>query len=643
MVIKNTRVKITKLSLVILAFFSLNTQAQDVSCGTKESAESIEFFNDNKERILQIEQTFLNNEFRSANAVTSVPIKAHVLRTSAGTGGLSVSDLNNAMDVMNAFYAGANLEFYLCDGINYIDDDTYYDYLDDQEAALTANNVPNLINIYFANSVTRVDTVDGNYAICGYAYYPGGADTILMDNSCALNGSTLAHEMGHFFSLRHTHGGTANELVDGSNCTTEGDYICDTPADPRLSYSNVNSSCVYTGTDTDANGDSYVPDTSNVMSYSRKSCRNSFTPQQLARIYATQQLARNYFDCASIDADFVADNTSSCSNSLTVNFTDNSTGATSWQWDVDGDDIIDYTSQNPSHTYATSGIYDVTLTISNAQNTISKSNLEYIKVGAQKSVPLVEGFEGFLQASTDGWTATNEAGSSFIWYATSGPTTSTDTGPFNDNTTGNTSGVFLYTEASGSNPGDVAEFISPCININYTDAMFEFAYHMYGSTMGELHVDIDSGSGYTNDVTQAIVGSQQSNQSDAYLTRQIDLSGYAGQTINIRFRAIRGSNFNSDIAIDDINLTGTTTLSTETFTADSIRIYPNPVNNTIINVKLKESNESLTYRIVNLLGQNILNGNLKNNQIDVSNIASGSYLLILDSNGQKVIKKFVKL
>jgi hypothetical protein len=291
----------------------------------------------------------------------------------------------------------------------------------------------------------------------------------------------------------------------------------------------------------------------------------------------------------------------------------------------------------------TEGVYDVSLTISNAQNTITKSYLEYIKVGTQESVPLVESFESFLQPDSEGWSASSTVGSDFVWLTQSGPTTSNDTGPFYDNTTGDTSGVFLYTEASGSNTGDVAEYISPCININYSDAQLEFAYHMYGNSMGELHVDIDSGSGFVNDVTAVISGQQQTNQNDPYLTRQIDLSGYAGQTINIRFRAVRGSSYNSDIAIDDINLTGNTLLSTDSFNAHSIRIYPNPVNNNIINFKLHGSYDQINYAIVNLLGQTIVEGHLRNNQIDVSNLASGSYLLLLDSNGQTTIKKFVKL
>jgi PKD repeat protein len=542
------------------------------------------------------------------------------------------------MNVMNAFYANANMQFYICDGINYIDDSNYYDFVDTDETALTsANNVTNLINIYFTNSATS-----GGNPVCGYAYYPGGPDTIIMVNSCALNGSTLAHEMGHFFSLRHTHGGTANELVDGSNCTTEGDYLCDTPADPTLSYSNVNSSCNYIGTATDANGDTYVPDPNNVMSYSRKECRTLFSPQQYARLYATFQTTRNNFNCAGFNIDFVADNTQTCTNSLTVNFSDNSVGATSWEWDVDGDNVVDYTTQNPTHTYNSDGLYDVTLTIYNATNSITKSESEYIQVGASENLPLDRDFNALTNLQADGWKATTTANSTFVWTLNSGSTVSTATGPTGDNSPAG-DGFYIYTEASGSNPGDVAEYTSPCIDINYTDAELSFYYHMFGNTMGELRVDIDSGSGFVNNVTPALVGQQQGANGNSYLERLVDLTSYAGQTIRIRFRAIRGSNFNSDIAIDDINITGTNLISVNEFTETSVSIYPNPVNANILNVKLNNSTTNVSYRIVNLLGQEIMSGSLENDKIEVSNIVSGTYFLALEANDFKIIKKFIKL
>lgn len=373
-------------TFIILLNNSIYAQI-DKECGFKYTPKMQHYYDSIKEDIKVLEREFMENKLsaRGSSVTSSVPIKAHIVRNSNGLNGLTVTQLNSAIATMNSFYINAGLEFFLCEGINYIDNDDYFDFEKSEEDALTTANMSGVINIYFVNSITN----DSGNGLCGYAYYPGGPETILMDNSCTLNGSTLSHEMGHFFSLRHTHGssgdpGSTEELVDGSNCETTGDNICDTPADPRLSSSNVNFNCVYTGTTQDANGDFYQPNPLNIMSYARKICRTEFSPQQYARINATYQVTRSSMTCPSFSADFTADQTESCLNNLTVNFTDNSVGATSWSWDVNGDDVIDYTTQNFTHTYTDNGNYDVALTISNGSTTISKVKTEYIEVGYQE-------------------------------------------------------------------------------------------------------------------------------------------------------------------------------------------------------------------------------------------------------------------
>jgi len=62
----------------------------------------------------------------------------------------------------------------------------------------------------------------------------------------------------------------------------------------------------------------------------------------------------------------VGSNVQSGPPSLAVDFTSASypfTGIESWEWDVDGDGVYDYTEENPSHLYDTPGTYDVTLRI----------------------------------------------------------------------------------------------------------------------------------------------------------------------------------------------------------------------------------------------------------------------------------------
>lgn len=385
---------------ILLSSFLVSAQ-QEPECGTVVTPEDEMYIKKLMPQIERYEQEYIQkSQQRSSTAMNSVPIKAHIIRTSAGTGGLTVTQLNNAIATMNNYYANAFLEFFLCESINYIDDSNFYNYSASQEDELTdPNNVDNVINIYFANSVTS----SNGSSLCGYAYFPGGPEVILMANQCTTNGSTLSHEMGHFFALSHTHGNTngqlTGELVDGSNCETEGDFLCDTPADPQLSFSNVNSSCNYIDIEFDANGQLFNPNTRNIMSYSRTSCRNELSPQQYARIYGAYQASRSAMACPSFNIDITADYNRDCSNTLEVEFNDNSVGATSWQWDVDGDDIIDYTTQNPTHTYTNDGTYDVTLTISDGTTSINKVYQNYIEVGRED----INTTEVILTLTTDDW------------------------------------------------------------------------------------------------------------------------------------------------------------------------------------------------------------------------------------------------
>lgn len=133
------------------------------------------------------------------------------------------------------------------------------------------------------------------YAINIYIYESLAAPYAKAVGSIALyigrpqsNTTSLPHEMGHCLNLFHTHHiFNCYELVNGSNCVTCGDYVCDTPADPGL-YTNmywVNSNCSYIGTFRDQNGSTYNPDTRNFMSYSIHTCRNRFTVEQGNRMY----------------------------------------------------------------------------------------------------------------------------------------------------------------------------------------------------------------------------------------------------------------------------------------------------------------------------------------------------------------------
>ncbi len=609
-------------------------------CGTVTTPESIKYIQAIKPQLKAFEQELLNARSNKGDIpvkeVNSIPIKAHIIRNSNGTGGLSIYDLNKAISNLNKIYQDARMEFFLCDGINYIDDDKLCHLNKNDESTLTEkNNVAGLINIYFTDFIKTIS----NESICGYSNNSGRQDTIVMKNDCVTNASSLAHEMGHFFSLVHTHGpkndSLTTELVDGSNCDTDGDGICDTPADPKLTDKNVNNFCEYTGTETDAHGQVFNPDTQNMMSYSKKGCRTHFTPQQLARMYAFFMTTKSYLSCPSFNADFSTDISQTCEEHLTVQFKSDCKNITQWEWDIDSDGIIDYTEQNPTHMF-NSGIYDVTLKVSNKSKSISKTYSKYIKVGTQSGM-LNENFDRFKIAGDNGWTANDISKNGYNWRSNFGKTSTENTGP-NKDSSNETLGKYIYAEASGAKRGDVAEFISPCFIIEKENSELEFAYHMFGNDIGALHIDLKTDTGYINDVIPAIIGSQQSSQDDAFLRASIDLSAYTYQTIKVRFRAIRGSGWEGDIAIDDVFIK---TIHTP-ITDDSYKIYPNPVKNDLLYIRANDSKLASTYIISNLVGQTFLSGTVSKRPINVSSLPSGTYLLILNDGHSRILKKILK-
>ncbi|HLG03983.1 MAG TPA: T9SS type A sorting domain-containing protein [Bacteroidia bacterium] len=221
-----------------------------------------------------------------------IPVQVHLFRDDSGNSSITLQDIQAELDSANFFYANAGLIFFQCLAPEVVDDNNLYNYDYSQENYVVTNHyMANVVNLYFANTVS----VSG--PVCGYTHFPGnGPDACFVSSQC-MNGSTLAHELGHYFGLMHTHGGSTAELVDGSNCSFEGDLICDTPADPGLS-GQVDSTCFYTGTATDANNMPYQPDVSNIMSYSRKICRNSFTSMQYSVINMTYFNDRYYLGCS---------------------------------------------------------------------------------------------------------------------------------------------------------------------------------------------------------------------------------------------------------------------------------------------------------------------------------------------------------
>lgn len=234
--------------------------------------------------------------------IYNIPVTIHVIRSSNGGGGfnetqayLTICDLNNRM-------ASAGMFFYVPEPVNYINNDDYYAATDYSPlfTMIDQNNVPRTVNIYYTNLATL--------GLCGFAFYPnsgpGGFQNdgaVVMSFACSQpTGTTLTHEIGHFFNLPHTFDFTSDDPISTSaervtrnftevfprlnaNCNMEGDGFCDTPAD----FIDTRWSCPNGRVQLDLNGDRFRPDSSYYMSYSNDLCMSRFSAQQITAMRNT--------------------------------------------------------------------------------------------------------------------------------------------------------------------------------------------------------------------------------------------------------------------------------------------------------------------------------------------------------------------
>jgi hypothetical protein len=138
---------------------------------------------------------------------------------------------------------------------------------------------------------------------CGGLQESVGPELGLIALAKARSPTTLAHELGHFLGLCHTHDlqvgaprvaqqsdGEARVEACTANCSDEGDGLCDTPFDPGPER------CMYDQTCSTRCADGDEPDPTNLMSY-YTDCRVRFSDEQVRLMQHSLALRRGWHAC----------------------------------------------------------------------------------------------------------------------------------------------------------------------------------------------------------------------------------------------------------------------------------------------------------------------------------------------------------
>lgn len=135
----------------------------------------------------------------------------------------------------------------------------------------------------------------------------------------------------------------------------------------------------------------------------------------------------------------------------------------------------------------------------------------------------------------------------------------------------------MYAESSFNYPNDTARLISPVYSRpdpSDEEICIEFFYHMRGETMGQLRVylrEVSSRDEWNLDPKDSIVwliGHQGMKWK-----KEVYIPNYIGDDFQVIFEAIRGSSYQSDIAIDDFSIVRNCSIYS-TSTEDQSVTYP---------------------------------------------------------------------
>jgi len=613
--------------IFLIATLPLTTLAQQNTCGfdrhldhmISEDPSLIQDILEHQDRVREIKEQRLGGETSRAGGPRIIPTVFHVIHQ-GGDENISMEQIEDQMRILNEDYrrlnadasetraeflavaADANVEFRLAkldpqnnctDGVVRVMSPLTFNATDAVKS-LSYWNSSKYFNVWV---VATIDSDGEPGTILGYAQFPGfgAAETdgvVLRANytgsietgaSSGYMGRVLTHEAGHWLGLFHTFQG---------GCTGGwpfGEGIDDTPPVAAA----TNGGCPHNA-NTCSNDNPDLPDqVENYMDYSSGSCQNMFTLGQKDVMDAVLNGSRSQIHSSGNlnstgvllsttpcqpYAHFYAEETIVCTDN-DITFTDDSYNGevTTYDWQLPGATPSSSSDENPTVSYASPGLYSVTLNVSNAQGSDTYARTDYIRVlPAAAEGPGWFSFEGFEEQNEDYIVFSDGLGNT--WQETS----SAFTGEW----------AIKIVNFSGNPVDSEDEFLLPAVDLTQMNSPKLYFKRAYQERSGgeddnlRVFVSRDCGenwsmrynkSGGSLATVNGTTGSSFAPGSTSdWEETEVNLSSFSSdEHVLVKFR--NKSDVGNNVYIDDIQISGPQGIR-ESHSGFELAISPNPTS-----------------------------------------------------------------
>ena len=692
-------------------------------------------------------QTVVENGMKKADTSFVIPVVFHILHEYGAENipdsrvytlmeelnedySASNADLSQVIPMFDTIIGDASIEFRLAskdplgnctNGIEHIY--THETNFGETVSKMNQWNRSRYMNVWVVKSPNSGGTVQG--VLLGYATPPAGTDgsgfwtdgIVLRDWTVSSGDRTLSHEAGHYLGLAHPFNGVT-DIGNAAQCGDDG--VIDTPP-TQGSFSTCNLALPTCDTNV-----AQVPlaNVQNIMDYS--SCAVMFTEDQVEIMSNTMQGIsgqRNNLSedsvliltgvkdlvmpqdpsneltvplCAPVADFFTPDGvcntdgsavcTRTASVGTAVQFEDASWNAVidTYAWTFEDGSPATSTSPSPSVTFNEPGWKQVTLTVTNAAGSDTRTEDRYIYISpnwADNVGPVAFNMENETTPGTGNFlflvenVEDNYGKFSVVNGVGYNSNKSWKLQTFFDNSQSD-----LFTEDWFYNfrlGGSIDRLITPSINLAYTsnvEVTFKYAYATNATTTADITEELkiyssrDGGESWTPRIVQAdgfnpaqqitedaLVTAGYASNSDFTPTSDMQWReatfSYTSNTSDLRTRFMfefRASDLASNLYIDDINVTGVLNVQETGLEAMDLQVYPNPTSGEPINVSYMAQDAPVEFTLLDAQGKviatqviNTTNGQVTTQLENTENLPSAMYFLEVTSGDHSTTRKVV--